>query len=174
MNMHGIQCIFHIVIIIIIIIITYHLFSLYEELSTSGAVMFEVFCVIFHPKTLTWRTGVFCESFLCSLTHRLWLFLGSWHKPFATLLLNIIHYQDLWLNNVIQEVSSSHLELCICRCMFKLCPHVQSSELNFFCNLPFGNTEFCSCQTKRGLPVKGMLCAKMFTQLWLLWNISRL
>lgn len=170
MKVHGIQCIFHIV--IIIIIITYHLFSFYEELSTLGAVIFEVFRVIFHPKTLTWRTGVFCESFLCSLTHRLWLFLGSWHKPFSTLLLNIMHYQDLWLNNVIQVVHTlNFVSVGVC----SSCAHMFSPlSSTFFCNLPFGNTEFCSCQTKRGLPVKGMLCAKMFAQLWLLWNISRL
>lgn len=132
MNMHGIQCIFHIV-IIIIIIITYHLFSFYEELSTLGAVIFEVFRVIFHPNTLTWRTGIFYESFLCSLTHRLWLFLGSWHRPFATLLLNVMHYQDLWLNNVIQVVHTlNFVSVGVC----SSCAHMFS---------PLSSTFFATC-----------------------------
>jgi len=129
--MHGIQCIFHIV--IIIIIITYHLFSFYEELSTLGAVIFEVCRVIFHPKTLTWRTSVFCESCLCSLTHRLWLFLGAWHKPFATLLPNIMHYQDPWLNNVIQVVHTlDFVSVGVC----SSCAHMFS---------PLSSTFFATC-----------------------------
>lgn len=124
------------------------LFSFYEELSTLGAVIFEVFWVVFHPNTLTWRTGVFCERFLCSLTHRLWLFLVSWHKPFATLLLNIMHFQDLWLNNVIQVVHTlNFVSVGVC----SSCAHMFSPlRSTFFATCLLATQNFVVAKQKEG------------------------